>query len=296
MKALVLSGGGNYGAIQAGALQVLLEHVHSVDMVVGNSAGSLNAIRLAADPTQEGIQSLQDSWCAVTEEDVGSVNLLRGLQQLVLRGDSLFPNEPLVEFLERHLPQDIDTFGELRELNGIATYIVAANVRDGSPRVFGDRLDDLLLDGAMASTALPPYFAPWEVEGERYIDGGMYSNLPLRTAIDRGADEILGLWIVPPMRMMGKQDGLLQITGNAFNMMAQSLSAAEIELVEQAPVQLEILELHPPQDVKFWDFGQPERLIEAGREAARRFVSEKLTRSRDQWPTWLRRIRRAFGG
>lgn len=296
MKAWVLSGGGNYGAMQAGALEVLLAEGARPSFLIGNSAGALNAIRIAADPTDEGVQSLQQSWRAVTTEHVGSVNLLRGLQQLVLQGDSLFPSRPLVEFLRRHLPQGMETFGDLRAKSGVSAYVLAANVRGGSPRVFGDRSDDLLLDGAMASTALPPYFAPWEVDGERYIDGGMYSNLPLRIAIERGAEDILGLWIRPPTKMMGKEGGLIQITSTAFNLMSQSLSAAEIDFVGRSNVSLAVLELHPPEDIEFWDFRQPERLIEAGRLAARNFLADGRPSVGAPWTTWFRRIRDALKG
>lgn len=290
MSSIVLSGGGNYGAMQAGALEVLLRERDRPDLLVGNSAGALNAIYLAADPTVEGMWHLQGTWRAVTEEHVGSLSLLRGLGQVILQGESLFPNRPLIRFLETHLPQGIETFGELRVENEIAVYAVAAKMRGGGPRVFGDRPDDRLLDGAMASAALPPYFAPWEVEGERFVDGGMYSNLPLRIAVDRGARDILALWIRPPTNLMGQGRGLLQITSTAFNLMSQSLSAAEIDVAERSGVRLNVLELHPPEDIEFWDFGQPDRLIEAGRAAAQSFLAEKRKESAAPWRTWPGRL------
>ena len=43
MRAFVLSGGANYGAQQVGALEVLLEQGFQPDMVMGVSAGGLNA-------------------------------------------------------------------------------------------------------------------------------------------------------------------------------------------------------------------------------------------------------------
>lgn len=288
MKALVLSGGGNYGAMQAGALEVLLEHGYRPEMLVGNSAGSLNSLRLAADPSPEGVAELQESWREVTKEQVGSVSLLAGLRQLVLKGDGLFPNEPLLKFLRAQLPHATETFADLTAVHGIEVYALAANVRDGTPRVFGDCPQDRVLDGAMASIALPPYLPPWPVGGERYIDGGVYSNLPLKTAIERGATELVALWIRPPVKMMGRDEGLLQISSTAFNLMSQSLSAAEIEFVQRSGVKLQVFELHPPEQVKFWDFDQAERLIEAGRAAAREFKLQGRTGPR--WRRWLLRL------
>ena len=46
-----------------------------------------------------------------------------------------------------------------------------------------------------ARTALTPMPPPWEVNGERYVDGGTVTPLPLRVAIERGATEIYALHI-----------------------------------------------------------------------------------------------------
>ena len=43
VTAVVLSGGGNRGAIQAGALLALFEQGIKVDMLVGTSVGAMNA-------------------------------------------------------------------------------------------------------------------------------------------------------------------------------------------------------------------------------------------------------------
>lgn len=297
MKALVLSGGGNYGAMQAGALEVLLENGYRPRLIIGNSAGALNAIKLAAAPTLAGVAELQQSWRDVTKDHVGSVNLLLGLKQLVLQGESLFPSQPLLEYLRAHLPADIATFGELRAVHGIAAFALATNFDEGAPRVFGDRDEDRLLDGAMATTALPPYLPPWQVDGHRYVDGGIHSNLPLRAAIERGATELLTLWIRPPLKLTGRRRNVLHISSSAFNMMAQSLSAAELDVARRSGVEVRLLELHPDEDIEFWDFGQAERLIEAGRQAAQEILPLQGGGPSRLGPAgWLRSLGSALGG
>src|SRR3990172_10290928 len=59
MLAYVLSGGGSLGALQAGALEVLLERGPRPQIVVGTSAGALNAIFVAVDPTPRGARAMQ---------------------------------------------------------------------------------------------------------------------------------------------------------------------------------------------------------------------------------------------
>jgi len=55
--ASVLSGGGNYGSFQAGAVQVPLE-ANIIPDLVGTSASALNSAFLAVDPTPEQAQQL----------------------------------------------------------------------------------------------------------------------------------------------------------------------------------------------------------------------------------------------
>jgi NTE family protein len=59
--ALVLAGGGSFGAIQAGMLHSLTTHGIAADMVVGSS-GSLNGAYYAGNPTLEGIERLETLW------------------------------------------------------------------------------------------------------------------------------------------------------------------------------------------------------------------------------------------
>src|SRR4030042_1923055 len=57
-----VGGGGSRGALRAGALEVLLERGLRPQIVVGTSAGALNAIFVAADPTPHGARAMQKVW------------------------------------------------------------------------------------------------------------------------------------------------------------------------------------------------------------------------------------------
>ena len=48
MLAFVLSGAGNRGPLEVGALRALIEAGHQPDLLVGTSAGAINAAYLAA--------------------------------------------------------------------------------------------------------------------------------------------------------------------------------------------------------------------------------------------------------
>jgi NTE family protein len=62
--------------------------------------------------------------------------------------------------------------------------IGAVNVRTGNFNYFDTTKDRIRPEHVMASGALPPAFAPVEVDGEHYWDGGLVSNTPLRWVVD----------------------------------------------------------------------------------------------------------------
>jgi len=286
VETLVLSGGGNYGAMQVGALQVLVEAGLAPRTIVGTSAGALNAISLAADPTPAGIARMAQLWRRVTDHDVGSLSLLGGLQRLVLHRPSLFPSHRFARFLLANFPQGVRTFGQLAKLHGVRVYTSAVCIETEEVRLFGDQDDDLLIDGAMASASLPPYFAPWPVGGRRYLDGGVRTNLPLRAAAERGAGRMLALWIQPRIKPPTATSGMIPVMTNAFTIMVRNLSRQELAWAEARQLAVRIIHLTPPADVAFWDFSKADRLIEAGRRAAEAALAEAPLASPDGW--WQR--------
>ena len=180
MRAFVLSGGANYGAQQVGALEVLLEFGLQPDMVMGVSAGALNAAWLAAHPTWEGVQELARIWREDAAASVPSVGPLTALLRLIGGRESLLSNDSLLNFIRRWSFAE-NMFGEFTRPH---LYTVAARYDDGTLRIFGDtarsaRLTGALhrmcrvLDGLMTSTAMPPFYPPWEVDGVLYLDGGV---------------------------------------------------------------------------------------------------------------------------
>ena len=59
MLALVMSGAGNFGAMQVGALEVLLENGFHPQLVVGTSAGALNAEATERERSRTSASSLR---------------------------------------------------------------------------------------------------------------------------------------------------------------------------------------------------------------------------------------------
>ncbi len=294
MLSIVLSGAANFGAMQAGALEVVLDRGIKPELLIGSSAGALNAIYMGADASIGGTRGLQDVWRAAGPEQVGVARPFTVLRRMIVNQDSLIDNAALTSFLRSQLPMELGTFGALREKTGIHTYAVAVHMRTARLRVFGDYLEDSLLDGAMASSAVPPYLPPWEVDGERYLDGGVYTKLPLMAAIARGATRIIALDVTYAMGTRSTAEGTVGVSGYALSLMVEAQTALELEWARRTGVDLHIIQLLAPPEIPFWDYTQAERLIERGRRITEAALDEKPIRLMPNWRVGMRRRLRNF--
>jgi NTE family protein len=180
-RAFVLSGGGNLGAAQSGASLALLERGITPDLVVGTSAGAINAAHLAGRPNLDGARELADLWSATRSRDIfrlprNPISLIRRL-----RGDALYDNAGLRTLLEGHLP-----FGSIEDAE-IDLRIVATDFETGLESAFHS---GPVVDAVLASTALPGLFPPVRIGDRLYVDGGIADNVPISPAVGAGAKEI----------------------------------------------------------------------------------------------------------
>ncbi len=173
--ALVLAGGGTRGALQIGMLQVLTEHGFVPDRIYGSSVGAVNGAAFAGDPTREGVQKMTEIWRGLTRESVYPQGRLHGPWLYFQQRDSVFVNSGLRKVIE-------DGIGyERLEEAVIPIEVVATSLTDGGERWF---TYGPAAEAVLASSAVPAIFPPVEVDGERYIDGGVVNNVPIRRAIE----------------------------------------------------------------------------------------------------------------
>lgn len=181
--AFVLSGGGPYGALQVGMLKALLESGVKPDLVVGTSAGAMNAAFVAIDPTPAGVARLERIWRSIGDEDLfpGARNK-RNWARLLMRGNRVFDNGGLAAIIQHHLGPDVSF-----EDAAIPLSIVAAELDSGAERVF---TTGRLLEPLLASAAMPSIWPPVEIEGKLYMDGGVVNSVPVAPAIAQGASKL----------------------------------------------------------------------------------------------------------
>jgi NTE family protein len=267
--AFILFGGGAHGASQAGALSVLVGAGIRPDVIYGISAGALNAAYWACDPTSERALALEDVWRHTTTSDVlGNVRWRAAVSAVTNRG-TLYDAEGLRRIAARHLGPL--TFADLRLPLGILT----VNVTRGEPVIFEH---GSLAQAVLASVAIPGIFPPSVIDGEYYVDGSLAEWAACEAALAGGARTIylLGTGMVvgrdPKLgTLLGLIERSWEVSGS-YKMRAyvESLRLAGAEVIL---VQPEIAATGP------LDFTKSEKLIQAGRIAARKVLSERQDRA-----------------
>lgn len=179
--AIVLSGGGSLAAVQVGMLQALAGHGVSADLLVGTSAGALNAAYLAGRPWPEGIDELAGLWRSVRRDDIFPVHPLTALRALVGHRDHLVPSDRLRRLLQRHLPY------ERLERAAIPVRIVATEVTTGAEVVLRQ---GSAVDAVLASVAISGVFPPVRIGARDLMDGGVCNNVPVSVALSTGVTDV----------------------------------------------------------------------------------------------------------
>src|SRR5580698_1023188 len=179
--ALVLAGGGSFGAIQVGMMHSLAAHGVSADMVVGSSVGALNGAYYAGDPTLRGVLQLETIWRGLTRHDVFPVTW-RTMLGFLWRRDFLIPHDGIQKLLDDHLP-----YRDLQDAK-LPVHIVTTDIVTGDSVVLSE---GSAAQAIVASTAIPGAFAPVPYKDFYLADGAISSNTPIRVAVAKGARRLI---------------------------------------------------------------------------------------------------------
>lgn len=163
--------------MQVGALRVLLEADIRPEMLVGTSVGAVNAAYLAVRGVKlTTIEDLVEAWHDAVAADLLPSNYLWLTVRVLFNRVGWQPYHRLRDFFVAHgLSPDL-RFGDIQ---GVQLMVVAADLNTGRIILYGTDPQQSVLEGVLASTALPPWVRPLEVGSQSLIDGGLVSTLPL---------------------------------------------------------------------------------------------------------------------
>lgn len=223
--AVVLAGGGAKGLAHIGALKVLEEAGVPIDMVVGNSMGSIVGGLYAIGFTPEEMDSVvrHTDWIQLLLDspDYGN-NLLTARKQSevfqlkvaldperqysktgrggLIRGRNI---ENLLKQLTRTVPDSVD-FDQLP----LPFACNATEVVKGSIYEFHS---GNLVKAMRASMAIPGIFTPVEQDSMLFVDGFVTNNYPVDVAKRMGADIIIGCDLVSTTPLANRYTNVLDL-------------------------------------------------------------------------------------
>lgn len=195
---LVLSGGGAKGVYHLGVWKALRELGIDVHAFIGTSIGAVIAGLLAQD-REDSLDDLSesitmDSVIVLPEPFAGKESKNAGREYLSRARElfrSLLDNKGLdTSPLRCLLASRIDE--KTIRNSGKDLGIVTINLSDLAPReIFIEEMEEgSIIDYLMASAAFPGFHQP-DIKGNKYMDGGVYDNIPYRMARQRGYRRII---------------------------------------------------------------------------------------------------------
>ncbi len=284
---LALGGGGGRGLAHLGVLAELEAAGLRPDKIVGTSIGALFGAMYALDPDAglciqraqeclrselfnsldlpvlEGEEVDDDSWLA---------RLVGAARQSILfaraaRGIAVSDVNTLIRIVHDFCQGK--SFGDLK----IPLYVTAVTFPAGECRMFSADGDAELADAVAASMAIPGVFDPVRIDDERYVDGGLASELPAREArMVADPDQfVVAVNVGARPSPDDEPTNVLAMVDWATRIKALYLRRYEKQCADVL--------IEPLVGFTQWhDFSNPEAEIERGREAARAMAPEMLKR------------------
>jgi NTE family protein len=195
--ALVLAGGGARGSYELGVWKALREMDIEIHMVTGTSIGAINGAAIAQGDFELAITL----WKIIETSHVFDINI----------NENIRLDRKIIKTYQNFIINALKNGGtELNALkNTLISFIDEKAVRASSIE-FGlvtyemdtkkphelfisDIPNGELIEYILASASIYPVFRPHVINNVRFIDGAYYDNLPIKMAIEKGANNIIAV-------------------------------------------------------------------------------------------------------
>lgn len=290
--ALVMSGGGSKGALQVGALKALMEKGCQPDILVGTSVGAINASYLAINGfNQAGLEGLISAWNDPRVKDLLPANYLRLALHLLLNHPPRISYTRMREFFISYGVTPDLKFTSIQDLTLI---LVATDLNSTSPVLYGLDPEQAVLEGLLASTAIPPWVAPLHKEDQWLMDGGLVSNLSIESAVKVGATEIIALDLFDIRSLPDESVSVSQLLNRIITTVGQRQVGLELELAAAHGIPVHHLNLVGETPVTTWDFTHTSELIERGYQIARQEMDGWEEERESKWDRWFTSLKQSI--
>jgi NTE family protein len=201
MYGLVLEGGGARGSYQIGACKAIKEMGIELGAVSGTSVGALNGAMIV----QGDIDKAYEMWYNMSPEKVIGFNteelevikssgfnsrdfnlILRGLKRIVI--EKGIDVSPLINMLSIVIDED-----KIRK-SSIDFGVVTVNVTQVKAiEIFKESMPEGKITDYLIASSTFPGFKLKEIDGRKFVDGGLYNALPLNMVAKKGYKDIIAI-------------------------------------------------------------------------------------------------------
>lgn len=196
---IALGGGGVRGFAHLGVLQALEEKGIKPDIIAGTSAGAIAGAYIASGKSPREVFDLIKN------------HKLIDFVQVRLPKTGLLNLDRLRKSLVDHIKAD-----DLKDLP-IPFYVAVSDITDGHVEYFNE---GPLVKIVQASASIPVLFAPVEIDGKLYSDGGLFDNVPVEPLLGK-CKKIIAVNI-SPIHKTDKMKNLIQIAARTFHLSVNS--------------------------------------------------------------------------
>lgn len=202
---IVLDGGGARGAYQIGAWKALKEAGVKINAVAGTSVGALNGALICMDD----VENAEKIWSEMTFSKVMDVD--DDWMERLFNRENKF-TEVIAEIWKKLSDGGVD-ITPLREMvhevvdedkircSGKEFCLLTFSLTDFKELDLGlDDIPEKMLENFLLASSYLLGFKNEKLDGKRYIDGGIWNNVPLRSLVKRGYTDIIEIRIYGPGR------------------------------------------------------------------------------------------------
>lgn len=254
-----LSGGGAKGIAHLGVLQALEECGFKPQVIAGVSAGAIiGALYADGKSPKEICQFFKDT------------SFFKFIQIAVPRR-GVMSSERFYKLLDAFLTAK--TFEELQ----MPLTINATELIEGKNVYFNS---GSLVDKIVASSSVPIFLTPKEIDGKIYVDGGIFCNMPAKV-IRQECDLLFGVH-VNPIVTEGSINGMMDVMERVYHLSIQASTVSEKRACDV------VIEPLKARNYGMFNISKTQEIFDIGYQAAMEklaqpAVQEKIAQIKAQW-------------